>query len=798
MVFLRKMTACAVCALFLFLFSAGALHPQDQIVLKGRVLSTADNRPVSPAVVSLAEAKIMVRTNEKGEYRIPVPSMGKYTVTVKASGFTPIQTSIDIRASRANDFWLKPYKVEEGITIVGQRDIQKVSRQTLSSRELKDVPASLGDAVNALTALPGIIRTSGFFGNLVIRGAPDSSNRYYVDDMPLYNPLHFGGLHSVIANELMSEIDLYSSAFPAKYGGPTAAVISINTMDDVKEFGGWADIGLISATALVKIPLGKKVLKDENYVTENKGYVIVSGRYGYLTLLVPLLYELIAGEKLNIVPEYWDYQVKARYNFDARHSLTLLAFGSRDYIRLLNDEKGDSTVDPVLEEFRFRTDIMSFTQGLTYTYRHSKKFSNDAIFYASLSEAETSTSIDSDQAASWTKGYNNTGKPYIFGIKDLVKFKWLDDTAELRLGADVTLYDFIYDGYSFVPVDYRGFGIPDFANENEFRLRPIEDSVLNVVAGGYVENKFTWKGLTVVPGVRMDYLDRSRFFIADPRLLVSYEFETETTLSVAGGMYSSFYQVNPYLFRGAQYISKIGKDLKPERSVHSTLGIEQKVFLFTIKAEGFFNYFWDLGVENDSIENGFDNTGQLRAYGAEIQLRLDRTERSAGFFGWINYTFTQSKYKSGAPGPYYSGDTYINFSYEQEHALKLVLGYNYRQHTISGRFQLYSSFPYTPVTDTIESPAGSGRYFPTYGGVKQNSRHFPVNHRLDIRYTYTSDHQWGHVSWYIELINAYYYIPIDRETWRYNQPYVKGRNPKRERDETALALIPNFGVEIKF
>ena len=64
MVFLRKMTACAVCALFLFLFSAGALHPQDQIVLKGRVLSTADNRPVSPAVVSLAEAKIM-RTNKR-------------------------------------------------------------------------------------------------------------------------------------------------------------------------------------------------------------------------------------------------------------------------------------------------------------------------------------------------------------------------------------------------------------------------------------------------------------------------------------------------------------------------------------------------------------------------------------------------------------------------------------------------------------------------------------------------------------------------------------------------------------
>jgi hypothetical protein len=623
--------------------------------------------------------------------------------------------------------------------------------------------------------------------------------------MPLYTPLHYGGLHSVIANELMSEIALYSSAFPAKYGGPTAAVISINTMDDVKEFGGFADIGLISATALVKIPLTKKVLKDENYVDETRGYVIVSGRYGYLALFIPLFYELIVGEKLNIVPEYWDYQVKAKYHFDSRHSLTLLAFGSRDYLRLVNDEKGESTVDPLLEEFQIRTDTMSFTQGLTYTFQAGKKFTNDLVFFASLNQGRFYTNIDSDQAASWTKGYNNKGKPYIYGLKDVMKFKWLDDIAELRLGVDVTFYNFIYEGYNFIWVDYRGFGIPDFANENEFRLEPLDNSILNIVAGGYVENKFTWKGLTVTPGVRLDYLDRSNFFIADPRLLISYEFKSETTLSLAGGMYSSFYQVNPYIFTGAQYISEIGSGLRPERSVHSVLGLEQKVFLFTVKVEGFYNYFWDLGVESEYVDNKFDNSGQLMAYGVEALLRLDRSERSAGFFGWINYTFTQSKYKSGLPDVYRDGlpvvsdgDKYINFRYEQEHALKLILGYSVKAHTISGRFQLYTSFPYTPVTGSVESPPGGGRYFPTYYGVEKNSRHFPVDHRLDIRYTYTSRHEWGHVSWYIELINAYYNIPIDRETWRYNQPYQKGKNPRLERDEAALALIPNFGVEIKF
>ncbi|HOO73111.1 MAG TPA: TonB-dependent receptor [Spirochaetota bacterium] len=782
------------------------LSAQERIFLQGKVYSTVDKKPVEFATVALIEAKVKTRTDQGGGYSLAVPERGTYTLIIRAAGLKMLKTSITIMNSATRDFWLQPVTITGGaLTIVGERDIQKVSRYTMTARELKDVPASLGDSVSALTALPGIIRTAGFFGNLVIRGASDMSNRYYVDEMPLYNPLHFGGLHSVIANELISEIDLYSSAFPAKFGGPTAAVININTMDDVKEFGGWADIGLISATALVKIPITKEVLKDENFEKEIKGYVIISGRYGYLTLFIPLFYELIVGEKLNVVPEYWDYQVKAKYYFDSRNSLTLLAFGSRDYLRLVNDEKGDSTVDPLLEDFQIRTDTMSFTQGLTYTYRPGKKFSNDLIAYASLNEGEFYTNIDSDQAASWTKGYNNKGKPYIYGLKDLVRIKWLDNNAELRMGADVTLYNFTYKGYIFLPDQYRGYGIPDFANENEFTLKPIENSILNIVAGGYIENKFTWKGLTVVPGVRMDYLNRSDFFIADPRLLISYEFESDTTLSVAGGMYSSFYQVNPYLFTQAQYIAEIGKGLKPERAAHSVLGIEQKIFLFTLKIEGFFNYFWDVGVESEYLDNSFDNSGQLMAYGVEALLRLDRSEKAAGFFGWINYTFTQSKWRSGHPDVYVNtdkiisdGGRFINYDYEQEHALKLVLGYTIKQHTISGKFQLYTSFPYTPITGSIESPAGSGRYFPTYQGVETNSRHFPVNHRLDLRYTYTSRHEWGQVSWYIELINAYYYIPINRETWRYNQPYEKGTNPKLERDETALALIPNFGVEIKF
>ncbi len=58
----------------------------------------------------------------------------------------------------------------------------------------------------------------------------------------------------MINNNLMSEIDLFSSAFPVQYGNGNAALISINTLDDVKEFGGYVDVGLISAAPSSRLP----------------------------------------------------------------------------------------------------------------------------------------------------------------------------------------------------------------------------------------------------------------------------------------------------------------------------------------------------------------------------------------------------------------------------------------------------------------------------------------------------------------------------------------------------------------
>jgi len=768
-----------------------------KVTLSGRITNGFTKKPADFATVGIVELQIKSRTDEDGRYFIEIPKPGIYTVIVSSTGLNPLKETIEIKGSLTRDFILSPAKIRgAGLTITGEKDIQKVSRYTMTPREMKEVPASFGDSISALTSLPGVIRSAGFFGPLVIRGADSNSNRYFIDDIPIYNPQHFFAIQSVISSDLMSEIDLYASAFPAQFGNANGAIININTIDEVKQTGGTVEVGIISSNIFLKMPISRATEDTSEDSRESAGYVIAAGRYGYLSLLVPSIYKLITGKELSSVPEYYDYQFKGKYFLNSKHSLTLLFMGTKDFINFLQDKSQPDEVDPLLEKWQFKNDLTSNSGGIYYNYQPSQRLLNTLMIFTSLNDSYNYLNIDDSTAASWVKGLNVSSKTYTYGIKEKIKWEWLKNKAEVRASVETVLYDFTVDGSTLIPLK-PPLSIPDFSDEDAYRAEPNTESVKNISIGGYLENKFTFGNLIFTPGVRADYLKRSHTTTVDPRAMISYEFPSDTTVSVAGGKYSSFYQTNPYVFNLSPKFTSIGSYLKPERAWHRSVGVEQKLSLFVIKIEGFYNNFYDLAEQQGDLPNGIANTGKQRAYGGELMIRLDRIEDQDGLFGWINYTLTQSKSKTGLPlslDP--NGNRYLNFRNEQEHALKIVSGYVIGRHTLSGRFQANTSFPYTPITGGVENPLGSGRWVRTFDGSKPNSAHFPIDHRLDVRYSYKTNKDWGSISWYIEVINIYNNQPITNETWNYSKPYGAD-NPKKTKSD-GLSLIPNFGVEIKF
>ncbi|HRP68209.1 MAG TPA: TonB-dependent receptor plug domain-containing protein [Turneriella sp.] len=672
-----------------------------------------------------------------------------------------------------------------------------------------------------MATLPGVVRPGGFFGPLVIRGAGDKANRYFIDDIPVPNPQHFGGLQSIISNDLMREIDLYASAFPSQFGGALGAIIDIQTIDEVKELGGVIDVSLISANYLVKNTWGKNyggettvtsAEKGDNTTEETsaknssaKGYWISSGRIGYLSLFVPPIYKLITGKSLDRLPQYYDYQLKGKVFLDTkgRHALSLLAFGSYDtlkFVRNLSEEEkakrkaeGD---DPFLAGFNLSNDITSHSQGLYYDYIPSAQISNRLIlfnsftysyFYANFTDTRTIGPID-------LKIY-----PSILGIKDKTKWEWAS-FATLRTALEYNLYYFKSMGQTQQQLNVSAGGPPDYGNLAGFASVPVDFSTTNHLVSSYIENKFQFGGWNFVPGVRGEFLSRNRSAIIDPRALIGYTFDSDTTVSAAGGQYQSFSQTNTFYFNQVfnyQPQVVVADYIKPERAFHRTLGIEQKIVNYTLKIEGFLNDFDRLleAANNGQVTGKyFSNNGALKARGVEVIIRKDSEEKEFDYYGWVSYTYTQGeRLRYGAWGKY---------EFEQPHSLKLVGGIKWRAHTLGAQFQLFSGYPYTNITGSTcttgfdcSSPS-TARYSPLYSSNSYDG-HFTASHRLDIRYTHKTAYKWGYFSWYIEVINIYNQQAANQLKWNYNEPYSSS-NPKIQIPDGIITIIPYFGLEWRF
>lgn len=820
-----SITACLAFAVALCAaMPVGAQRVKQEIVLSGRIISRSTGKAVAAATVAVVELKLKIRAGEDGSYSITLPGPGLYTVVVSAPPLRPSRAVMQLNASMVRDFALAP-AVLEGVTVVGKRDIQKVARYTMTVQQLKEVPASFGDSVTALTALAGVIRTNDFFGPLVIRGGDPLANNYFVDDIPIYSPLHYGGFHCVINNNMMSEIDLYSSAFSAQFGLASSAVINIITVDEVQRFSGYTNIGAFSADALIQTPILRNTEGGVRFATPEEpprdderraGYFIVSGRYSYYSLLLPAFYNLI-GDSPSAIPEYWDYQSKAKFHFNDKNSITLFLMGSSDYIKFverdeIKPEEGD---DPLLKGIRAKLDKSAHSQGLYYTWQPSAAFTNKLIAFSSLSKSIQYFSAPN--ASTWLRDIHITSLPYIFGLKEKFRLTAIKNYLELRGGLEYTLYCFRARGITITTREASSSGFNP-GDEDLFAPLPLDQATINETIGGYFEPKLTIGKLTFTPGFRSDYLRRSGEATIDPRGMLSYEFPTATTLSVAGGHYSYHFQTNPFIFDGRPDLARVGRDLVSEKAIHRAVGIEQEFSgLYKIKIEGFYNNFYDLPMEYyhykaDGSPSPGMATGKIRAYGFELTLSKDIREDQNGLYGWVNYTYTHSRFKSGLPtypgiygipqngtGDSY-GDQWINYSYEMQHALKLVAAYKYREHTWSAKFQLYTSLPYTPIVSSqLDTNYTLGnRNYPIYG--RTNSKRFPATHRLDLRYTFKAPYSWGYVSWYVEIINCYNYMPEDYEDWNYLSPYVKGKNPRKRASskERGFAMIPTVGVEVKF
>ena len=137
----------------------------------------------------------------------------------------------------------------------------EIGARKVTADEIRRIPAILGetDVIKALQSLPGVTEgTEGMAGMHVHGGAADE-NLYMLDNVPVYQVNHLGGLFSAFNNDVVRYIDFYKSSIPAKFDGRLSSFMDVRLKDGLSDdHHGTARLGLTSGAFNIGGPIGEK------------------------------------------------------------------------------------------------------------------------------------------------------------------------------------------------------------------------------------------------------------------------------------------------------------------------------------------------------------------------------------------------------------------------------------------------------------------------------------------------------------------------------------------------------------
>ena len=225
------------------------------------------------------------------------------TLVISYIGYHPLKVVNNVK-NEVNYFEIVPKILDvETINIFGKK-IDFLQRSSdlgvlsFSPRHITNLP-NIGetDVFRSLQLLPGIQMGNSGFAGLFIRGGTPDQNRIILDGMTVYQVDHFFGFFSSINSNIVKDVQIYKSGFPAKFGGGISSIINITGKSgSTKKQKLDLFTNMLSAGFTYQKPISKR------------GSLIFSARRSFTDQYQTKLYDkihdfLISGTGLNIGSE---------------------------------------------------------------------------------------------------------------------------------------------------------------------------------------------------------------------------------------------------------------------------------------------------------------------------------------------------------------------------------------------------------------------------------------------------------------------------------------------------------------
>ncbi|GAB4423214.1 MAG: carboxypeptidase-like regulatory domain-containing protein [Bacteroidia bacterium] len=646
-------------------------------VVRGIVTDSETGFPLVGATVriDLGESQtIGSYTDEAGKYRLERVPVGRQTVTLTYSGYSPAVLNNIIVSSAKEvilDVAMEISTLEE-VTLVARRngevsnEFAPVSAREFSIDETNRFAGSRGEPARMAANYAGVQGADDSRNDIVIRGNSPGGVLWRLEGISIPNPNHFaipgtgGGPVTILNNKFLSNSDFYTGAFPAEFGNGVAGVFDLrmrNGNNERHEFSG--QFGFLGTELTAEGPISR---------ASGASYLAM---YRYSTLALFGFLNIDVGT--DAIPNYQDGAI--RLNFPLKNGATLSAWavaGLSDVDIILSEQDRLPAEADLYADNSDRDQYFGSNMAVA-AVKYDHPLSLNARIVASIGYSYQLADTYHDQIFRTLQPDSSFlyATPPVRPILDYefretkihsyVNYtRRIDNYHTIKAGVYFDMFNMNYfDSARVVIPDLNG-GLPTLA---PWRTRWLADEWAPVVQP-FINYKYSKNRLSVIGGLTSLYfgLNDNSFSPIEPRLGLSYQVAERQKISFGTGLHSQMQ--SPYLyFYGRDTLANgspipANRDMGLTKSAHAVLGYDMVLGKnMRVKAETYFQYLYEIPVEIEpssfSLVNagsGFSrvfpdslqNTGIGRNFGVELTLERFFTQ---GYYFLLTGSLFDAQYQ---------------------------------------------------------------------------------------------------------------------------------------------------------
>ncbi|OQY04592.1 MAG: TonB-dependent receptor, partial [Bacteroidetes bacterium 4572_117] len=632
------------------LFGQNAEYTQT---IRGKVIDKQSHQPLPGATIVLlnSDPKVGTVTDFDGEFKLENIDIGRQGIQVSFMGYNPgILNNLNLTSGKelVLNISLEEQVVETEEIVISARkpkdqsinEMATVSARSFSIEETERYAGSLGDPSRMASNFAGVAMTNDSRNDIIIRGNSPSGLLWRLDGFEIPNPNHFGALGttggpvSMLNNNLLTNSDFFTGAFPAQYGNATSGVFDLKMRP-----GNNQNHEFVGQVGFNGFELGAEGPFSKN----SKASYLINYRYSTLGLMSKMGLEFGTGLA---VPQYQDLSFKLNFPSVKYGKLTLIGIGGLSYIEIHDSEKAadseneDSNYDYGGVDLDFGSDMGIV--GLSHQYFFNERTRIET--FLSVMATKSSTYIDSLRFG--TQGEIVPNSNYTFYGLGATEVKYSASThLKTKFNAkNSTEFGVYYDLYQ---INYLDSVLDNDIDGGFRRSFDIDGNISLMRVYAQWQHRFNDKA-TLNTGVYTQYIDINKELSVEPRLGFKYKFNDKQSFSLGYGMHSQsqprhYYFVQTRLNDGSHIFTNKNLNLtKSHQIVFAYDALLSKDF--RIKTELYYQNLYDVPVSPQYTEFSMINTGVSFGGAITDSLVSEGTGTNYGFELTLEKFFNKGYY----------------------------------------------------------------------------------------------------------------------------------------------------------